>query len=416
MRVSRKKSPRYPIGTLMAYGPDNTRATKLVAAVFNRPGQEEPDALHRWFVDTGDARNEPAIAAEVAAFFKQYDVKETAVSDRITGCPHEEGVDYPMGRPCPHCPFWAGIDRFTHEPIVLPAPTRSPEEILADLSTEGGKQPLAALESADAHSGALVEPLLRAIERALADPTGLPEGEGMLFSYATYLLAKWRETRAYPLIIRWLSLPGENAFEIGGDTVTQDGGRILASTFDGDFEPIKALILNRQANEYCRGQAVEAVALLAAWGEVPREIVEAYFIWLAREGLERDFNHVWDNLASSAVDIEALQVFPELRRAYDDGLIERGFMTPSTLDEVEAGPRGKWIERHRASYPPISDVAEATSWWQCFSESDRKSTARQLAELAREHANLQSRQSLKTGRNDPCPCGSGKKYKKCCGA
>jgi preprotein translocase subunit SecA len=23
---------------------------------------------------------------------------------------------------------------------------------------------------------------------------------------------------------------------------------------------------------------------------------------------------------------------------------------------------------------------------------------------------------LKVGRNDPCPCGSGKKYKKCCGA
>jgi preprotein translocase subunit SecA len=22
----------------------------------------------------------------------------------------------------------------------------------------------------------------------------------------------------------------------------------------------------------------------------------------------------------------------------------------------------------------------------------------------------------KVGRNDPCPCGSGKKYKKCCGA
>jgi len=24
--------------------------------------------------------------------------------------------------------------------------------------------------------------------------------------------------------------------------------------------------------------------------------------------------------------------------------------------------------------------------------------------------------SIKIGRNDPCPCGSGKKYKKCCGA
>ena len=24
-------------------------------------------------------------------------------------------------------------------------------------------------------------------------------------------------------------------------------------------------------------------------------------------------------------------------------------------------------------------------------------------------------QSTKVGRNDPCPCGSGKKYKRCCG-
>jgi len=25
------------------------------------------------------------------------------------------------------------------------------------------------------------------------------------------------------------------------------------------------------------------------------------------------------------------------------------------------------------------------------------------------------REASKTGRNDPCPCGSGKKFKKCCG-
>lgn len=28
----------------------------------------------------------------------------------------------------------------------------------------------------------------------------------------------------------------------------------------------------------------------------------------------------------------------------------------------------------------------------------------------------QRRATAKIGRNDPCPCGSGKKYKKCCGA
>jgi hypothetical protein len=413
VKVSGTSAHRYPLGTLMAYGPDNTRATKLVAAVFSRPGKSEEEAIHRWFVDAGDIRHDETIGAEVVEFLKQYGVKETVVSDRITGCPHEEGVDYPMGRTCPRCPFWANINRFTHEPIVLPVPTRSPEEILAELSAVSKKQPLAALESADPHRAALVEPLCNAIERGLANPAGLPEGDAMLFSYATYLLAKWRETRAYPLIIRWLSLPEEDAFAIGGDTVTQDGARFLASTFDGNLEPIKSLILNRQANEFCRGEAVASMALLAAWGEVPRETVEAHFLWLAREGLDRHFSQVWNNLASSAVDIEALQTFSELRRAYDEGLIEPGFMSTSELDSAEAEAHGKLIERYRDSQPPISDVAEATSWWQCFSKSD---LARPLAETAQEYSNQESARGPKTGRNDPCPCGSGKKFKKCCGA
>lgn len=413
MKTAPKNFHKNLIGTLMAYGPDNIRATKLVAAVFKRSGKSEEKALHRWFVDEGDVRHNPAISEEVVAFFKKYGVVETAVSDRITGCPHEEGIDYPMGRTCPRCPFWANIDRFTHEPIVLPPPTRSPEEILTELSSLSNEQPLAALESADFHRAVLVEPLLQAIERGLANPTGLPEEDGMLFSYATYLLAKWRETRAYPLIIRWLSLPGEDAFEIGGDTVTQAGARFLASTFDGNFEPLKSLILNRQANEYCRGQAIESMALLAAWGETPRETVEEYFLLLASEALEREPGQVWNNLALSAVNIEALRTFSELRRAYEEGLIEEGFMSSDELDEVEAGPREKWIEEYREAHPPILDVAEETSWWQCFSKSDR---ARKLAEVAREHSLQQSVRGPKIGRNDPCPCGSGKKYKKCCGA
>jgi preprotein translocase subunit SecA len=33
----------------------------------------------------------------------------------------------------------------------------------------------------------------------------------------------------------------------------------------------------------------------------------------------------------------------------------------------------------------------------------------------REQAPVSPRRVKKVGRNDPCPCGSGKKYKKCCG-
>jgi hypothetical protein len=37
------------------------------------------------------------------------------------------------------------------------------------------------------------------------------------------------------------------------------------------------------------------------------------------------------------------------------------------------------------------------------------------AEITREFRQSKMAVSNKVGRNDPCPCGSGKKYKKCCG-
>ena len=88
-------------------------------------------------------------------------------------------------------------------------------------------------------------PLLAALERGIVNPTEASTEDGNLFSYALYLLAKWREPRAFPYVVRWLSLPEELPFEIGGDIVTQDGARILAAVCDGDVAPIKALILNR---------------------------------------------------------------------------------------------------------------------------------------------------------------------------
>ena len=104
--------------------------------------------------------------------------------------------------------------------------------------------------------------------------------------------------------------------------MTQDGARILAAVCDGDLEPIKRLVLNRDADEFSRGIAVAALALLSVWGEVPRDTILDYFAWLAREGLERQASYVWGALAAESADIEALGVFPELRRAYDEGLID----------------------------------------------------------------------------------------------
>jgi hypothetical protein len=128
---------------------------------------------------------------------------------------------------------------------------------------------------------------------------------------------------------------------------------------------------------------------------------------LAADGLEREPSYVWSALAARCTDIEALEVFPELRRAYDEGLIDPADIDPSAVDTVEAGPRGRALEETRDREPPIVDVAEATAWWgDYYLASDRV-----IADGSEPY-----RAPPKIGRNDPCPCGSGKKYKKCCGA
>jgi hypothetical protein len=104
----------YPAATLAYYGPNNELATKLVVSIVKKEGAKL-DPLHRWITHAGDIRKDPAITAEVEAFLKQHGVRQRAITDRIIGCPHEEGTDYPLGGVCPQCPFWANRDRFTHE-------------------------------------------------------------------------------------------------------------------------------------------------------------------------------------------------------------------------------------------------------------------------------------------------------------
>ena len=107
----------YPVATVAFYGPTDKLATKVaVSIILTENGQ--PDFLQRWFSNGElDVRSDPAIGEEVLASLKAHSPRTTAVADRIIGCPHEEGTDYPDGTSCPQCPFWAGRDRFTHERI-----------------------------------------------------------------------------------------------------------------------------------------------------------------------------------------------------------------------------------------------------------------------------------------------------------
>ena len=148
MRASQRSRAKYPLATVSVYGPDNRRATKLVVGILRHSGQKEPNPIRRWSADASDVRNDPVIAAELADWLRSQGIKDTLSYDRVIGCPHEEGIDYPIGRTCPQCPFWVGIDRFTHEPVSAPVAKMSPDQVLIELGKDRTTHPLEALESA----------------------------------------------------------------------------------------------------------------------------------------------------------------------------------------------------------------------------------------------------------------------------
>ena len=61
-------------------------------------------------------------------------------------------------------------------------------------------------------------------------------------------------------------------------------------------------------------------------------------------------------------------------------------------------------------------VAAKAEWLYTLPEWDKHLTAEKRKELYKAQKNSKTvKNEVKVGRNDPCPCGSGKKYKKCCG-
>src|SRR5262249_25412540 len=107
----------------------------------------------------------------------------------------------------------------------------------------------------------------------------------------------------------------------------------------------------------------------------------------------------------------------ELRRAHDEGLIDPQFLRRTELDELERRPRGEDLDRMRQERPPIEDVVADTAWW------DRRMRDDDVADDDVEDDDLVEdelvqepyRAPPRIGRNEPCPCGSGRKYKKCHG-
>ncbi|MBE0565935.1 MAG: SEC-C domain-containing protein, partial [Krumholzibacteria bacterium] len=81
-----------------------------------------------------------------------------------------------------------------------------------------------------------------------------------------------------------------------------------------------------------------------------------------------------------------------------------------------ASPRGLRLRQphpERTGVPPGRPPVR--SGWGCRRRRPRGAASAGASRPAPAAARPVQREEPKVGRNDPCPCGSGKKYKKCCG-
>jgi uncharacterized protein DUF1186/SEC-C motif-containing protein len=295
-------------------------------------------------------------------------------------------------------------------------------ELLAHLDRHRGSFPEHFVAEAVTRREEVIPILLETLEDIDRDPEPWLVDQGrMVHIHALYLLALFRETRAYPLLMRIFSRPGEFAFDLAGDTVTQDLGRILASVSGGDMSGMAALIENEQANEYVRSAAMGGMVSLVVTGQRTRDEVMAYFLTLFHK-LERKPGPQWDGLAHACADLWPQEAVGELRRAYEEGLVDTGAI--NWQDVEHALFLGKQDAMQLGQYRPplVSDLAQAMGWMQCFHDAKRydepetDSGEDQLWLPSSEWTPAPIRRSApKVGRNEACPCGSGKKFKKCCG-
>ncbi|MEM9905181.1 MAG: DUF1186 domain-containing protein, partial [Cyanobacteria bacterium P01_D01_bin.44] len=154
-----------------------------------------------------------------------------------------------------------------------------------------------------------------------------------LHIYAIFLLAQFKDTRAYPLIVDLFSVPGDIVEDIAGDIITEDLGRILASVYDGDLAPIKRLIEGPDVYESVRVAGFSAIETLVAQNVLPRESALDYFKHLLSTQQKEGEYYFLSMLVISCIDLcpdeELLTI---IRSAFEKDLIDEMLVV---IEEVE---------------------------------------------------------------------------------
>lgn len=234
--------------------------------------------------------------------------------------------------------------------------------------------------------------------------------------YATFLLAQFKGKGLFKIFLELLRLPDEMPFDLYGDSITEDSARILATVYDGQIDEIKDLIEDKLVNEYVRGQGIHTLTILVLNGVLEREYTLEYFKYLLDGGLKDRNTEVITSIVCYATDLHPKECFESIKRCFAKGEVCTSVIRLKDIEEELKQEKGIVISRNKINEHNkfITDAIDSMSWWACFKD-DSEISAFNYEEDIKYMEKLNKLEKIKVGRNDPCPCESGKKYKKCCG-
>lgn len=205
--------------------------------------------------------------------------------------------------------------------------------------------------------------------------------------------------------------------ELLGELIIADGSRILASVCGGDLAPLRQLVEREDVHHYVRGEAIETMAVLAAWGEKSKDEVVAYYRELFQAKLAQPGDRkVWTALVVCSCYLGAGELLPEIRQAFESDLIDTAVTTLVDVEDAISQRKDELFKQFANSQPPMNDTVREFERWTAFCEREVSVESRVAKALRAPPRPAPYVAPQKIGRNDTCPCGSGKKYKKCCGA
>ncbi len=273
-------------------------------------------------------------------------------------------------------------------------------------------------------------PQIRAImQRVVDEPDFFIEEEdysGHLF--AVFLLSLWRDTESFELIID--AFAGDGVDEIWCDTM-HEIGRFILSTWNGNLRKVVDFIKDKNVNQYVRMNAFGGLVGLFFREKITREQLLEITREIIRDCLCHKNKVFFAGFICELCQVYCPELHEDIRKLFAKKLVDPEWVSLEDFERDQNTRKSENEPKDSSLRQPIENIHEELSEWamfmdwedddddnddnEYFDEDDfDEFDEEDFGEFEPQQVQSPTEKYPGTGRNDPCPCGSGKKYKKCC--